>query len=150
MAKVGMLGRRALIVDNLKKPLWFMSGFLANLQKCVGGLLLCKFWRIFPGIFLEDFSGHFFPKKMRRKNPARNSAKKSGGPKIKIREKSVLPKTDPNMSGFLVRCFCGPQPGFSGFFLRRGLIFPVFLSRKRLKPVDAVVGGPVRQDNDTI
>ena len=29
---------------------------------------------------------------MRRKNPARKSAKKSGGPKIKIREKSVLPK----------------------------------------------------------
>ena len=31
---------------------------------------------------------------MRRKNPATKSAKKSGGPKIKIREKSVLPKTD--------------------------------------------------------
>ena len=35
----------------------------ANLQKCVGGFLLYKFWRIFPGIFLEDFSGHFFPQK---------------------------------------------------------------------------------------
>ena len=35
-----------------------------------------KFWRILPGIFLEDFSGHFFPQKMRRK--------KSGE---KIREK---------------------------------------------------------------
>ena len=57
--------------------------------------MLYKFWRIFPGIFLEDFSGHFFPTKM-RKNPARKSAKKSGGPKIKIREKSVLPKADPN------------------------------------------------------
>ena len=33
-----------------------------------------------------------------RKNPARKSAKKSGGPTIKIREKSVLPKPDPNNS----------------------------------------------------
>ena len=33
---------------------------------------------------------------MRRKNPAAKSAKKSGGPKIKTREKSVLRKTDPN------------------------------------------------------
>ena len=32
---------------------------------------------------------------MRRKNPARKSAKKSGGSKIKIREKSVLPKSGP-------------------------------------------------------
>ena len=68
----------------------------ADLQKCVGGFLLHKIWRIFPGIFLEDFSGHFFPTKMRRKNPARKSAKKSGGSKIKIREKSVLPKAGPN------------------------------------------------------
>ena len=68
---------------------------LGNLQKCVGGFLLYKFWRIFPGIFLEDFSGLFFPTKMRRKNPARKSAKKSGGSKIKIREKSVLPKAGP-------------------------------------------------------
>ena len=36
---------------------------LGNLQKCVGGFLLYKFWRILPGIFLEDFSGHFFPQK---------------------------------------------------------------------------------------
>ena len=48
---------------------------LGNLQKCVGGFLLYKFWRIFPGIFLEDFSGHFFHK---------NEEKKSGE---KIREK---------------------------------------------------------------
>ena len=33
---------------------------------------------------------------MRRKNPARKSAKKSGGSKMKIREKSVLPKAGPN------------------------------------------------------
>ena len=32
---------------------------------------------------------------MRRINPARKSAKKSGGSKIKIREKSVLPKAGP-------------------------------------------------------
>ena len=52
----------------------------ANLQKCVGGFLLYKFWRIFPGIFLEDFSGHFFPTKKGRSN----SARKSGGSKIKF------------------------------------------------------------------
>ena len=46
-------------------------------------------WRIFLALF---------PTKMRRKNPARKSAKKSGGPKIKIREKSVLPKPDPKKS----------------------------------------------------
>ena len=38
------------------------------------GFLLCKFWRILPGSFLEDFSGHFCPhktreKKSRRQNP---------------------------------------------------------------------------------
>ena len=58
------------------------------------GILLYIFSRILPGIFLGDFSGHF-PTKMWRKNPATRSAKKSGGPKIKIREKSVLPKSDP-------------------------------------------------------
>ena len=31
------------------------------------------------------------------KNPATKSAKKSGGSTIKIREKSVLPKTDPRI-----------------------------------------------------
>ena len=40
-----------------------VSGSLAPLQKCVGGFLLYKFWRILPGIFLEEFSGHFFPQK---------------------------------------------------------------------------------------
>ena len=39
--------------------------------------LLYKFWRIFPGIFLEDFSGHFSHK---------NEEKKSGE---KIREKNL-------------------------------------------------------------
>ena len=59
------------------------------------GVSSFKIWRIFPGIFLEDLSGHFFPTKMRRKNPATKSAKKSGGPTIKIRDKTVLPKSDP-------------------------------------------------------
>ena len=54
----------------------------APLQKCVG-----EFWRILPGIFLEDFLGTFSHKN-----------KKSGGQKIKIRKKSVLPKTDPKKS----------------------------------------------------
>ena len=40
-------------------------------------------------------SGNRWCLKMRRKNPATKSAKKSGGPKRKIREKAVLPKTDP-------------------------------------------------------
>ena len=34
---------------------------------------------------------------MRRKNPATKPAKKSGGSKIKIRERSVLPKSDPKL-----------------------------------------------------
>ena len=64
-------------------------------------------WRIFVVLILEDFPGDFpggffwalFPTKMRRKNPARKSAKKSGGSKLKIREKSVLPKAGPNTFG---------------------------------------------------
>ena len=43
-------------------------------------------WRIYLGTF---------PTEMRRKNPATKSATKSGSSKIKIRETSVLPKTDP-------------------------------------------------------
>ena len=54
----------------------------------VSGILLYEFWRILSGIFLQDFSGHFFPTKMRRRNPARQSATKSGGPKIKNCEKN--------------------------------------------------------------
>ena len=52
---------------------------LGNLQKCVGGFLLYKFWRIFPGIFLEDFSALF---------PFKNEEKKSGE---KIRERFAAP-----------------------------------------------------------
>ena len=50
----------------------------------------------FPGDFPGGFFWALFPTKMRRKNPARKSAKKSGGSKIKIREKSVLPNSDPD------------------------------------------------------
>ena len=45
-----------------------------------------NFWRILPGIFLEDFSGHF-PTKMRRKNPARKSAEM--GERQRIAQKGV-------------------------------------------------------------
>ena len=53
-----------------------------------GGFCRGFSWRI--------FFWALFPTKMRRKYPARKSAKKSGGSKIKIREKSVLPKAGPN------------------------------------------------------
>ena len=47
------------------------SGNLQQFQAFLGlvpaemcrGFLLYRFWRILPGIFLEDFSGHFFPQK---------------------------------------------------------------------------------------
>ena len=62
---------------------------LATLQKIVEDFCCLKFrgfcrrfsWRIFMGTF---------------SNKNEESAKKSGGSKIKVREKSVLPKTDPN------------------------------------------------------
>ena len=64
-------------------------------QKCVGDFCCVNFggfrrgfsWRIFLGTLSH---------KNEEKNPARKSAKKSGGPKIKISEKSFPPKTDPN------------------------------------------------------
>ena len=54
---------------------------------------------------VEDFAGDSpggffwapFPTKIRRKNPATKSTKKSGCPKTKICEKTVLPKTDPDI-----------------------------------------------------
>ena len=68
---------------------------LVNLQKCVGGFLLCKIWRILPGILLEDFSGHFFPQKWGEKIRRQNPRKKSGGPKKKnprkIRSAKIRP-----------------------------------------------------------
>ena len=47
------------------------------------GFLLHQFWRILPGIFLEHFSGHFFPQKGGEQIRRQNTRKKSGGPKIK-------------------------------------------------------------------
>ena len=52
----------------------------------------------FPGDVPSEFFWALFPTEMRRKNPARKSAKKSGGSKRKIREKSVLPKAGPKTS----------------------------------------------------
>ena len=52
-----------------------------------GGFCRGFSWRIFLGTFSH---------KNEEKNPATKSATKSGGSKNKIREKSVLPKTDPN------------------------------------------------------
>ena len=47
-------------------------------EKNCRGFLLYKIWRILSGIFLEDFSGHFFPQKwgekIRRQNPRQNPA----------------------------------------------------------------------------
>ena len=41
----------------------FKKGWPGPSAEMCRGFLLCKFWRILPGIFLEDFSGHFFPQK---------------------------------------------------------------------------------------
>ena len=43
---------------NLSKKYW--PGPSAEMCR---GFLLYKFWKILPGILLEDFSGHFFPQK---------------------------------------------------------------------------------------
>ena len=55
----------------------------------MSGIFAVQILEDFAGGFLGGFSGHFFTQKTRRKNPAR----KSGGSKIKIHEKSVLPRT---------------------------------------------------------
>ena len=57
---------------------------------------MCR-WRLLPGGFSwRIFWGTFSKEKTWRKNRARKSAEKSGGPNLKVREKSVLPKTSPN------------------------------------------------------
>ena len=67
--------------NEVAKQKWHLQKIIlapAKLQKCVGGFLLYKIWRIFPGIFLEeDFSGHFFPQKWQneKKNAATNPRK---------------------------------------------------------------------------
>ena len=59
-------------------------------------------WRIFLGTFSH---------KNEEKNPARKSAKKSGGSKIKIREKSVLPKAGPKSFQGVAKYVCaGDSP----------------------------------------
>ena len=67
----------------------------ANLQKCVGGFLLYKIWRIFLKNFPEGFFWALFPAKMRKETSGDKIHEKIWRPTIKIREKSVLPKTDP-------------------------------------------------------
>ena len=61
------------------------------------GFLLISFGGFCRGFSWRISLGTFFPQKM-RKNPATKSAKTSGGSKIKIREKSILPKSDPKIS----------------------------------------------------
>ena len=68
----------------------------APLQKCVGDFCCINFGGFCRGFSWRIISGHFFPQKMRRKHQATESAKTSGGSKLKIREKSVLPSTGPN------------------------------------------------------
>ena len=58
--------------------------------------------------FLEDFSGHFFPPhKNEEKKSGEKIREKSGGPKIIIREKSILPRTGPKSFSSLI---CSENP----------------------------------------
>ena len=74
---------------------------------------------------------------MRRKNPVTKSAKKSGGPKIKIREKSVLPKPDPNKdqkkSTFRARLNISSEKEIFERATHRGPIFGEEVETSRLK-----------------
>ena len=72
-----------------------IQGQFPSAEMCRGFLCCINFGGFCRGFSWRIFLGTFSPTRMRRKNPARKSAKKSGGPKIKIREKSVLQKTDP-------------------------------------------------------
>ena len=80
-------------------------------------------WRIVVVKILEDFPGDFpggffwalFPIKIRRKNPARKSAKESGGSKIKIREKSALPKAGPKKFQARMKISCVGEWSFRAF-----------------------------------
>ena len=69
-----------------------------------------------PGIFLDDFSGHFFPQNEKKQCDDKicKNNKKTAAQKIKIREESVLRKTGSNNSqGFsaLRELICEPPPG---------------------------------------
>ena len=58
----------------------------APLQEVLGIFVVCEFWRVLPGIFLDDFSGQFcFPHNNEEpKSADKKTAKKSGGSKIKL------------------------------------------------------------------
>ena len=109
------------------------------------GFLLYIFWRIFPGIFLEDFSGHFFPTKMRKNNPATKSAKKSGGPKLKIRGNPLRQKSalKPGRKDSLRKRLVQPPDACTGLLLFRsrslveilcGQLFPKGARYTRIHP----------------
>ena len=64
------------------------------LRRNVSGIFVVQNLEDFAGDLPGGFFWALFPTKMRRKNPATKSAKKSGGSKIEIRKKnSVLKKT---------------------------------------------------------
>ena len=71
--------------------IFWQKNLARPLCRNVSGIFVLSILEDFPGDFLGGFFWPLFPTKMRRKNPARKSAKKSGGSKIEIREKSVLP-----------------------------------------------------------
>ena len=81
--------------------LWVTSFWPGPSAEMCQGFLLCNFWSICRGFSWRIFLGTF-PHKNEDKNPATKSAKKSGGSKIKIREKSVLPKPTLTVCHFLM------------------------------------------------
>ena len=88
---------------------------LANLQKRVGGFLLYKFWGIFAWIFPEeDFSGHFFPTKMRRKKSGEKIREKIRRPKNKNLRKIRSAKTRPIQIGTRFMGFSAQLPAKKG------------------------------------
>ena len=66
-------------------------------QKCVGDFCCINYGGFCWGFSWRIFSGHFSHKDEEKKS-SEKIREKIGGPKIKIRKKSVLPKTDPNIS----------------------------------------------------
>ena len=68
-----------------------------------GDLCCMKFGGFWRGFSWRIFLGTFSPQKSGEQIRWQNLRKKSGGPKIKIREKSVLPKTDPKNSPSIFR-----------------------------------------------
>ena len=78
--------------------------YLNSVQQMLARPLCRNVSGIFVVPILEDFAGDFpggffwapFPTKMRRKIPASEIREKIRRPQKKKREKSVLPKTDPN------------------------------------------------------